>query len=201
MRWSGGHSWSSGRSAGPAGCLYRGSSTRYPTPRRADGCPTLDGVTDSGLGRATAISRRAARVLLIDDAGRVLLFHGWDPARPDHRYWFTPGGGLDPEESSEAAAARELFEETGLAVELAVLGAPVWRDAIEFPFDGRWYRQEQEFFLVRMDGVRVDTSGFDEIEQGSIDAHRWWSSAELEATDELFYPAELPRLLRELAGA
>lgn len=158
-------------------------------------------MTESGLGRVAAISRRAARVLLIDTAGRVLLFHGWDPARPDHRYWFTPGGGLNPGETTASAAARELFEEVGLAVEPALLGDPVWRDITEFPFDGRWYRQEQEFFLVRMDGVRVDTSGFDEIEQGSIDAHRWWSAAELEATDELFYPVELARLLRELAAA
>ncbi|MBO0869484.1 MAG: NUDIX domain-containing protein [Micromonosporaceae bacterium] len=147
------------------------------------------------------MQRRAARVLLIDAAGRVLLFHGWDPARPDHRYWFTPGGGLDPEESSAAGAARELSEEVGLTVEPAALGAPVWRDSIEFPFDGQWYRQEQEFFLVRAAGMRVDTSGFTEVEQGSIDAHRWWSTTELEATDELFYPAELPRLVRELAGA
>ena len=49
-----------------------------------------------------------------------------------------------------------------------------------------------------MDSWEVDTSGFDEIEVGSIDGYRWWSAADLEATAERYYPAELPSLLRSL---
>jgi 8-oxo-dGTP pyrophosphatase MutT (NUDIX family) len=145
-----------------------------------------------------AISRRAGRVLLVDGRGRVLLLHGRDPGRPSHEYWFTPGGGLDPDETTAEGAARELFEETGLRVPPAALGAPIWRDVTEFPFDGRWYRQRQEYFLLRVDSWEVDSSGFDEIELGSIDGHRWWSVAELEGTAERYYPAELPTLLRSL---
>ncbi|HKT01600.1 MAG TPA: NUDIX domain-containing protein [Rugosimonospora sp.] len=144
------------------------------------------------------IARRAGRVLLLDGSGRVLLLHGHDPGRPGHEYWFTPGGGLDPGESSAAGAARELFEEAGLAVDPAVLGEPVWQEVTEFPFDGRRYRQSQEFFVLRVGSWQVDTSGFDEVEVGSIDGHRWWSVAELEGTAERYYPAELPALLRTL---
>jgi 8-oxo-dGTP pyrophosphatase MutT (NUDIX family) len=137
-------------------------------------------------------------VLFVDGSGRVLLFHGIDPGRPDHDYWFTPGGGLDPGESTAEGAARELFEEVGYAVDPASLGEPVHREVTEFPFDGVWYRQEQEFFLVRVDSWEVDTSGFDEIELGSIDGYRWWSAADLEVSAERYYPAELPSLLRSL---
>jgi 8-oxo-dGTP pyrophosphatase MutT (NUDIX family) len=144
------------------------------------------------------ISRWAARILLLDDSGRILLFHGIDPARPEHHFWFTPGGGLDPGETTAQAAARELREESGLEVDPADLGKPVWRDVTEFPFDGRWYRQDQEFFLLRVASWQVDSSGFDEIERGSIDGHRWWSVAELECTAERYYPPELPTLLRTL---
>jgi 8-oxo-dGTP pyrophosphatase MutT (NUDIX family) len=64
------------------------------------------------------IPRTAGRVIVVDREGRVLLFRGGDPARPrDGTWWFTPGGGADPGESVEEAARRELFEETGLAVE------------------------------------------------------------------------------------
>jgi 8-oxo-dGTP pyrophosphatase MutT (NUDIX family) len=146
-----------------------------------------------------AISRRAGRVLLLDATGRVLLFHGRDPGRAGHEYWFTPGGGLDPGETTAQAAARELFEEAGLAVDAAELGEPVWREVTEFPFDGRWFRQAQDFFLLRVDSWEVDTSGFDEIELGSIDGYRWWDVAELEGTGERYYPAELPALLRSFA--
>ncbi|MEV0608807.1 NUDIX domain-containing protein [Polymorphospora rubra] len=146
------------------------------------------------------ILRRAARVLLVDEAGRVLLFNGFDPARPDHRYWFTPGGGLEPAESAAAGAARELAEETGLLLPLTELGDPVRHEEIEFPFDGQWYRQEQDFFLVRVPSWQIDTSGFDEVERHTIESHRWWSADELESTAERFYPNELPALLRRLTA-
>ncbi|MFK3980234.1 NUDIX hydrolase [Micromonospora sp. NPDC050397] len=148
--------------------------------------------------------RQAARVLLLDAADRVLLFHGWDPARPGHRYWFTPGGGLDPGESSAHGAARELAEETGLRVTPEQLGEPVWRESTEFTFGGEWFRQQQEFFLCRVpageSAFEVDTAGFDQIERDSIDEHRWWSVADLERTGERFYPTDLPALLRRVLG-
>ncbi|MGK5672035.1 NUDIX hydrolase [Micromonospora sp. URMC 106] len=147
--------------------------------------------------------RRAARVLLVDAAGRVLLFSGSDPARPEHgRWWFTPGGGLDPGETYAEGAARELAEETGLRLPVAAFGAPVHRDLTEFPFDGVWYRQEQEFFLVRVTDHEVDTAGFSEVERASVAAHRWWPLDELATTDERYYPPDLPAVLtRALAEA
>ncbi|MFG1651147.1 NUDIX hydrolase [Micromonospora sp. NPDC049275] len=142
--------------------------------------------------------RRAARVLLVDGAGRVLLFAGFDPARPEHRYWFTPGGGLDEAESPAACAARELTEETGLRVDPADLGESVFSDTTEFPFDGGWYRQEQDFFLLRVSSWPVDTVGFTDVEQRSIAGHRWWLPAELAASGDRYYPPELPDLLARL---
>ncbi len=88
------------------------------------------------------------------------------------------------------------FEETGLRVVPADLGEPVWREVTEFPFDGAWYRQEQEFFVLRVPAWEVDTTGYNEIEQASVDEHRWWSLAELLSTGARYYPAELPVLLR-----
>lgn len=147
-----------------------------------------------------AIPRRAARVLLVDGAGRVLMFHGFDPARPTHHYWFTVGGGLEPDEPAPAGAARELAEETGLRLTAAQLGGPVWREVTEYPFDGEWYRQEQDFFLVRVPAWEVVTDGFDAVERDSIDGYRWWTIEELEATTERFYPVDLPALLRRVLG-
>lgn len=146
----------------------------------------------------TVHDRRAARVMLVDAADRILLLRGGDPARPGLRWWFTPGGGLEHAESPAEGAARELYEETGLRVDPADLGEPRWHQVTHFSYDTRDYRQEQDFFLFRVPQWQVDTAGFDADEKLTIDEHRWFSVDEIEASDELIYPEELAGLLREL---
>lgn len=57
--------------------------------------------------------RTAARTVLLDPDGRVLLIRSGDAHRPDIAWWELPGGGLEPGESPAEAAAREVVEETG----------------------------------------------------------------------------------------
>ena len=144
-------------------------------------------------------SRQAGRVLVVDAQGRVLLLQGFDPARPDEPYWFTVGGGARPGETLAEAAARELREESGIAATPAELGQPVWHEVTDFSFDGRRFRQEQDFFVLRVGSAEVSSDGLDDEEAAVVLGHRWWTAAELESTHESFYPAELPRLLREAA--
>ena len=144
------------------------------------------------------VERRAGRVLLVDSAGRVLLLHGGDPARPGHRWWFTPGGGLEEGETPAEAAARELFEETGLLAGAGDLGGSVRHEVSEFSYNGRPYRQDQHFFLLRVPGWQVDTAGMDEQERLTITEHRWWSVAEIEASSEEIFPRDLAVLLRQV---
>ena len=154
----------------------------------------------SGMSDGEAVRLRlAGRVLVIDAAGQVLLLHGFDPARPDEPYWFTVGGGAEPGESLAEAAARELGEETGIVAAAADLGGPVWHEVTEFSFDGRRYRQEQDFFVLRVRAPEVSADGLDNEEAAVIDGHHWWSAADLETTSESYFPRELPRLLRALA--
>jgi 8-oxo-dGTP pyrophosphatase MutT (NUDIX family) len=150
------------------------------------------------MSESPVIERRAARVLVVDASNRVLMLRGFDPAEPSRRYWFTVGGGLEPGESVVEAAVRELFEETGLQLSVADFDAPVWNDVTEFPFDGRRYRQQQFWFLVRVPSWEVDQTGFDEIERSTIDAVSWWTPADFATATEPFYPADLPVLLRGL---
>jgi 8-oxo-dGTP pyrophosphatase MutT (NUDIX family) len=145
------------------------------------------------------IHRTAGRVLVVDAAGRILLLHGADPASADPPYWFTVGGGTEPGESLAQAAARELGEETGITASADELGEPIWHEVAEFGQGGRRYRQEQDFFLLRLGPAAAGTvksDGLDAEEAAVILGHRWWTLAELEKTGERFYPAELPNLLR-----
>ena len=149
----------------------------------------------------TVLDRRAARVVLVDRADRTLLLRGSDPARPGLRWWFTPGGGLNDGETTAEGAARELFEETGLRITPDELGVPFWHQVTHFSFDNRNYRQEQDFYLLRVAEWQVDTAGLEPEEKETIDGHRWWSAAELDATDETVYPENLADLLRQVIVA
>jgi 8-oxo-dGTP pyrophosphatase MutT (NUDIX family) len=143
------------------------------------------------------VERIGARVLLVDASDRVLLLLGSDPADPGAgTWWFTPGGGVDPGESVEQAARRELAEETGLV--LTELGPPVWVRTAQFGFLGRRYRQAETFFLARVDSHQVDTAGWTQVERDSVLGVRWWSLDELAVTDDMVYPRSMAAELRLL---
>ncbi|WP_031090311.1 NUDIX hydrolase [Streptomyces sp. NRRL WC-3549] len=141
-------------------------------------------------------TRRVARVVLLDPDDRILLLHGFEPSEPSTRWWFTPGGGLEGEESREEAALRELAEETGIRE--AVLGPLLWTRVCSFPFDGRRWEQDEWYYLARTERTATDRSGLTELERRSVAGLRWWTSAELLATRETVYPTRLAGLLQTL---
>jgi ADP-ribose pyrophosphatase YjhB (NUDIX family) len=66
----------------------------------------------TGQRQRVAIGRQAARAILIDDDGRLVLIRRTKPGQAP--YWTAPGGGVEAsDESVEAALHRELAEELG----------------------------------------------------------------------------------------
>jgi 8-oxo-dGTP pyrophosphatase MutT (NUDIX family) len=147
----------------------------------------------------SAVERVAARVIVLDEIGAVLLLRGHDPAQPDRgAWWFTPGGGLDPGEIPVDAARRELREETGLDVVHLDL-APFERDTT-FEFERVTYRQHEHFFITRTHRFDPTDVAWTDVERRSVLGHRWWSIDELAATDEAVHPEQLVSWLRALVA-
>ena len=58
------------------------------------------------------------RVIVLDDDNRILMVRH---DHPERTVWMVPGGSIEEGESSAQAAVREVFEETGLEVEISGL--------------------------------------------------------------------------------
>jgi len=79
-------------------------------------------------------TRIGAYAVLLDDQGRILLAF-WN--RGDLAAWTLPGGGVEPGETPEQAAVREVREETGYDVELLrLLGRDRFTVAADRRLDG-----------------------------------------------------------------
>lgn len=132
--------------------------------------------------------------MVLDPDDRLLLFR-YDDALPNGPHWCTPGGGLEPGESYEQAAARELAEETGWTD--VPVGRELHRRSLTMEYDGRLVRQVERLYIARVDSPQRplgDVAAMHETDQ--IAGWRWWSVPELESTPEAVWPRELAGLVR-----
>ena len=143
--------------------------------------------------------RRAARVILIDEADRVLLVRGHDVDEPARSWWFTVGGGIEAGESARQAAVRELREETGVTLAEEALVGPVYTRSALFDFFARLCRQDEELFVARVRSATLPPLSHDrwtDLEADVLDELRWWPVDQLAAVDVEVFPAGLPDLVR-----
>jgi 8-oxo-dGTP pyrophosphatase MutT (NUDIX family) len=155
--------------------------------------------TDNEGGNDLAADRRASRILLVDQEDRLLLFCMHDPDRPHRgRWWITPGGGLEEHESFEDAARRELFEETGIVVD--EVGPMVHESVATWFWGDLLVRQYQRFFVVSTAEIVIVSDGWEESERLTTLEHRWWTLGEIESTDDLVLPENLPELASVAIG-
>jgi 8-oxo-dGTP diphosphatase len=147
----------------------------------------------------TTVVREAARALVLDPEDRVLLVRFVNPDT-GAEFWTTPGGGVDPGESLEGALRRELREETGL--DDVEVGPVVWTRREVFPWAGKTLDQREQVVLVRVPAFEPRPQfSREQLAAEAVHEVRWWTLAEIEASDATFYPMRLAHFLRELLTA
>ena len=119
-----------------------------------------------------------------DAAGRVLLVQRAN--EPGRGLWSVPGGRLEPGQTGQEAVLREVWEETGLTVEVTGLAGVVERAA---PGGGVYVIEDHTARLAAgtdpaglcagddaLDAAWVPVEGLDEVQcvPGLVDALRSW---------------------------
>ena len=140
------------------------------------------------MSTRTAPVRHAARVVLLDERNRVLLLRYDERGQ---RFWALPGGTLEPGESHEQAAARELHEELGIA-DTAIGPQIASRDTGE----ASERRVVECYFSSRVRSTEVEAGNPTQPDQ--IRGHRWWTLDDLHMAEEAIYPGELADLVHQL---
>jgi 8-oxo-dGTP pyrophosphatase MutT (NUDIX family) len=154
-----------------------------------------------------AVRRQAARAVVLDERDRVLLLQARDPFFPAKgEWWELPGGGMEPGEPSEVAAAREVVEETGLSgVEI---GPCVWQHDARFAFAGLQFDQLEHIHVARWRQAGDDhrpyrPEGLEMLEAMAFTGFGWWEVAdlaELVAAGGRIIPPWLPEQLTWYLG-
>ena len=138
------------------------------------------------------LKRAAARVVLLDREGRIFLVNAEDPIDPfTPAWWEIPGGGIGRGEDSGSAAARELYEETG--IEDPEMGPVIWTQHVQFDFGGYHFDSDEKIHVAWCDGGEYRPQHLEALEAAAFLGARWWALDELLASDE----PVLPTLLRE----
>ena len=145
--------------------------------------------------------RIAGRILLVDDQERVLLIHDRLDIDVADSHWIAPGGGLEPGETPAEAAVREVYEETGIRVELSSDEPAFYTERVRFTFAGQDTDQTNHYYLVRVcSGLPVRPAANTDLEKVVALGHRWWPLDELAASPVIREPVTMVELIRKAIG-
>ena len=135
-------------------------------------------------------ARPVARIVLLDTSERLLLLQAVHAA-DGYTFWTAPGGGVEPGETFEDAARRELREETGLD---PAVGRWVWTRHHIYSWNGRPCNQYERFFVART----TETGIRPQKQDSHVVAHRWWTLSEVLSSVEEFAPQRMGALIADL---
>lgn len=153
------------------------------------------------------IIRNCIRALLINDKNELLLMLADDPkttstdGKKRGLFWFTIGGEINYNESTQEAAIREIYEETGIKENEVELGPIVWFGEFDLILDGKLTHLKQRFMVAKTKKLDVSLTKLDGWEKDVIKKLAWFSLEDIKNSEDIIHPVGIEDILPDiLAG-
>jgi putative (di)nucleoside polyphosphate hydrolase len=131
--------------------------------------------------------RPCAGIVLLNAEGLVWIGRRFDELVQQEalRRWQMPQGGIDKNEEPEAAARRELHEETGVRSVEILAKSKDWiyydlpPEAVGIALKGKYRGQRQKWFAMRFTGKEKEIQLSQKGHKAEFDAWRWAPASEV----------------------
>jgi putative (di)nucleoside polyphosphate hydrolase len=131
--------------------------------------------------------RPCVGIMLLNRDNRVWLGRRSDAPNDEGagQWWQMPQGGIDEREDPQAAAVRELLEETGVKSVQFIAEAPGWYyydlppNLVGVSWDGRYRGQKQRWFAFRFLGKDSEIDIAPKGHKPEFDRWRWADMSEV----------------------
>jgi putative (di)nucleoside polyphosphate hydrolase len=156
---------------------------------------------------ATLPYRPCVGIVLLNGEGKIWIGRRCEAliSQEWRKRWQMPQGGIDHEEDPRSAAARELFEETGVSSAAIVAESKDWityelpPEVVGKAMKGRYRGQRQKWFAMRFTGDEGEINLAPDGHKPEFDAWRWAGAAEVLQEIVDFKRAAYAAILEEFA--
>ena len=145
--------------------------------------------------------RNSVKVILLNRAQELLLVCTDDSTiKPIHeeyrgRFWSLVGGKIESGESTLEAAAREVYEETGISSEKIEFGPVVWYGNMDLILHGVATHIHQCFIVAKTVARQCTLENVKGREKDSLKSLKWFSLDKINNCNEIIYPVSLGKYL------
>jgi len=150
------------------------------------------------------VKRNSVKILLFNDKKELLLMCVDDPkttsveGKYSGPFWFPVGGAIEPGETIQEAALREVYEETGIKKEDIELGPVVWHGEFDLILAGTPTHIKETFIVAETKQNNIDLTNLTCWEKAVVKKIDWFSLEEIKNCKEVIFPVLLPKYLPDI---